>query len=250
MPMLGQFIQDINPTDMVFGLGGPIEKFYKFCEGRKGVKLNKNNQGQYFLMDDKKVDNYISKPDSQPKQGYAKYESEGLNRNKEYLRDLASGTIPKQIADKVKSGKKIARRKCKSLLYWQLIERKLPVHFLISEMNLDAVPKKAIVHKDKTRLADGTARLPENSEIGVTDAELRWVFRNRENEFVKTGIQFWDQGLDQTTFVPCGPPWENPAYMNAWLEYDLRVRQKEWRTLEWRKELSALDPEWDRILDE
>jgi hypothetical protein len=117
-------------------------------------------------------------------------------------------------------------------LYWQLILKRLRVQFVVSGLDLEAIPQKQTVAEQKR-----TGRLSSdksNKNEGITDAELRWVFRNRNVPTVQTGIQFWKTSTGERYGrpTPCEAPWDMPAYQAAWKEYELSIHQKKWVTAE------------------
>jgi hypothetical protein len=48
----------------------------------------------------------------------------------------------------------------------------------------------------------------------ITNAELRWIYRNRAKSGVQEHVQFWLNGS------PCAPPWEHSDEIKAlWAQY-------------------------------
>lgn len=244
MPLVGPPSSDILLTDMVFGLSKGIAAFYDFCEKKKGIKLNQHNQGRYYTSIQDKADKMKVVQSRKLLSGGETLgvTQDGIEKNKQYMNSLKNGNIPKKYVDTIldkemKSGigkadekyednQKYFRRKCKSILYWQLIEKHLRVHFILTRIDMNAVPQK----KNKIFKDEATSSEIETKDVGITDAELRWVFRNRTNFFVQLRVQFWiTPSNEEGKFgdpVPCIPPWEMDQYKEAWCKYDLEVKNK------------------------
>jgi hypothetical protein len=229
MPIIGDFNSDLKSTDLIFGLGDGILSMYKLYDGK--VPIDKNNQGRNYAPTERKLESFkkISVADAKSKKDpQTRFTTEGLAKNREYLDALESGQIPKKYAEsapfdgEAKAKEKFAsRRKCKSILHWQLIIKQLRVQFVVTGMDLARVPTKEIVTaQGPTQKYSSVPASKE--EYGITDAELRWVFRNRNNRLVEQNLQFWNS----TPPVPCAAPWNMTEYKDAWAKYDLSITRK------------------------
>ena len=112
-----------------------------------------------------------------------------------------------------------ARKKCKGILDYQLRVRQRPVHFVLDGFNTYYAAKK--LSYDPQNPAQSPPE--QNKEADVTNAEIRWVYRHREDPDVSRFLQFWRAG--GAGYVAVGPPWEpgNGAgikEVGAWLQYN------------------------------
>jgi hypothetical protein len=234
MPIIGQFSDELLSTDLIFGTSNGIGSLYKIYDEKK-VPVDNGNKGASFATNQKVLDQNKNKIGKESKKGPQEQFSEpGTNRNKQYLD--AFPKLPKKYADSANNDAfkdpRAIRRKCKSILYWQLILKRLRVQFVVSGLDLEAIPQKQIVANQKR-----TGRLSSdksNKNEGITDAELRWVFRNRNVPTVQTGIQFWKTSTEERYGrpTPCEAPWDMPAYQAAWKEYELSTQRKKLVTAE------------------
>jgi len=83
-------------------------------------------------------------------------------------------------------------RKCKAGLYWAA-KRNITVHFVLDDIDMDRV----VFKKDKS----------------YTASELRWLFRNKDNDNVKHVVKYWKDG----GYVPA--PWESDEGRELWENY-------------------------------
>lgn len=117
------------------------------------------------------------------------------------------------------------RKKCKGGIYHGTHVLNKTVHFCLSleqktndvvtgytDMDFSAVVKK-------TSPTDTPATATHKLRL-ITPAELRWVYRHRDDESVKKNIQFWTHGAELDKWTPCGPPWEKDDPSKAlWASY-------------------------------
>jgi hypothetical protein len=140
--------------------------------------------------------------------------------------DFKRKDAPKDTAD---SGENSAwRKKCKGGIYYGTHVLDKTVHFCLSlevktgdkvtgwtDMDFSAVVKKTSPTDTAPDTTTGKIRL-------ITPAELRWIYRHREDDSVKKNVQFWthispDAG---TKWKPCGPPWEkDQGARDLWATY-------------------------------
>lgn len=131
-----------------------------------------------------------------------------------------------------------AKRKCKGGLNWITQNTTRRIHFLLDGLEMESVPAKNFTTvpyaRDHPQGKAPAALAWTAKERSITGAELRWVYRNRNNIRVQKQIQFWKKSVKwQTTgfgkhtsvdtFSPCPPPWSDkgqPASVrNAWAAY-------------------------------
>jgi hypothetical protein len=232
MPTIKPFSKELLSTDMIFGTIKGIASLYEVYK-EQGVPVDKGNKGSSFAITDKVLvqnEKRISTPGS----GFSKA---GIARNQEYLN--AFNKLPKKYENSLKAKQSEdphqTRRKCKSILYWQLIIKGLRVQFVVSGLDLKAVPNKQIclsstegniIYSEKGR----SSKVSEK-ESAITDAELRWVFRNREVANVQKGVQFWKTSTPDRYGlpIPCEAPWDMEGSKEAWKEYELSVQKKKFQ---------------------
>lgn len=93
-------------------------------------------------------------------------------------------------------------RKCKAALVWAS-ESGVRVHFILDDIDMDEVVRKL----PNTRPPLGSAT-PTTS---ITSRELRFLYRNRNNEKISSNVRFWKEGKQ----VPA--PWETDS--TTWKRY-------------------------------
>ncbi|SHN16082.1 hypothetical protein SAMN05192549_10544 [Duganella sacchari] len=115
-------------------------------------------------------------------------------RLKSFEKSLSAHNIYKSAIEGLSSGNENTRRKCKGGLDWA-VNGNRTVHFLLDELDITAVVKK-------NNIRVGRSIYSAEKERSITGAELRWIYRNRNNPLVQNRVQFW------LAFAPCLPPWE------------------------------------------
>ena len=78
------------------------------------------------------------------------------------------------------------------------------VHFVLDGIDMDKVPTKSH-SKDRD---DGQSR-------SITGAELRWIYKHRNEQIVQDHVQFWFKKK------PTTPPWspDSAKYSDKWDQY-------------------------------
>ena len=92
------------------------------------------------------------------------------------------------------------RRKCKGGLEFAVFHRQNNIHFC-----LDGFDFEQVIHKS-TPIHDSNPG--EGKRRGVTSAELRWIYRNRNFIQVQERIYFWKIRPNSLQMEQCPPPWE------------------------------------------
>lgn len=109
------------------------------------------------------------------------------------------------------------RQKCKGGLYYACFIAKTHIHFCLEGVNCEQVVKKSFVDREGTPIdvvdKDGKFR-------AITNAELRWLYRNRDHVEVSSRVQFWRKEAD---WVACAPPWTGTGE-KLWSQYQPRRR--------------------------
>jgi hypothetical protein len=240
MPTIEPFSDELLTTDMIFGTEKGIDSLIEIYKD-KNVHVDNGNKGATFLTSENALSR--KKPDNK---GYSK---DGIARNKDYVQ--AFSELPTKYVNSIKSEQSITtgkgsyaiRRKCKSILHWQLILKGLRVQFVVSGLDLNAVPNKQIrLPKEIIEYSQkGASSSKDNKDKAITDAELRWVFRNRNVDQVRKGVQFWKSSTGDRYGKPtiCEAPWDMPAYQSAWKEYGLSIEKKRSGVTQAREELDG-----------
>lgn len=125
-----------------------------------------------------------------------------------FLRAVQAHPKYASIINSLEDSNEVIRRKCKAGLHWGTHDPEIShVHFLLDSLNQDEIVRKD--YRD-----DFLARTSGGSVIknrAITNAELRWIFRNRHDPNVREGVQFWENG------EPTSPPWETDP--TTWAKY-------------------------------
>ncbi|RJG04744.1 hypothetical protein D3870_00765 [Noviherbaspirillum cavernae] len=92
------------------------------------------------------------------------------------------------------------RRKVKGGLHWATKVAHKHVHFVLDGLDMQSVVLKNHRGKNGDRSSQGDAREVKNRAL--TGAELRWIYRNRDDSQVQQHVHFWFGG-EQVC-----PPWQ------------------------------------------
>ncbi len=135
------------------------------------------------------------------------------------------------VSGKVDSAENAAwRKKCKGGIYYGTHVLDKTVHFCLSlevktgdtVTGYTSMDFKAVVAKTSPTDTPSTATKDEKIRL-ITPAELRWVYRHREDASVQKNIQFWTHtspDAAKASWAPCGPPWESDdAAKLVWASY-------------------------------
>lgn len=186
MPFKSPYRNDFQAGDLVYGLAAPRESWLKThgaLMGKSWIDKFKTNMKFVDSSDTANID-FITTTLEHPK-----YHS--VIRTEEH----EPSTATKEHAWRTKS---------KAGLNWA-VTKKIHVHFILDKLNMKDVAKKSNkvgANVDNPTGKAGPDVSQENKMRTITNAELRWVYRNRNNPGTQDYIQFW---LDDK---PCCPPWE------------------------------------------
>jgi hypothetical protein len=92
------------------------------------------------------------------------------------------------------------RMKDKGGIWWAVNNRKR-VHFVLDGLDIEAVVKKNFAGTHDGKGSDQDATETKRKNRSITGAELRWIYRNRDNPNVQKNVQFWFE------YCPVVPPW-------------------------------------------
>ena len=111
------------------------------------------------------------------------------------------------------------RIKSKGGIEWATTVKKINVHFCLDKMLpldiMQAIVEKTWDHDGEFRKINGenlkidanggyTIKVNWEDKIrSITNAELRWIYRNKNNADVQRYVQFWSGN------IPCTPPWDH-----------------------------------------
>jgi hypothetical protein len=110
-----------------------------------------------------------------------------------------------------------AKRKCKGGLDYITRYTTKHIHFCLDEIVMDTVVNKSYASKRAVDLPVGKSNRDQYDKVrSVTGSELRWVYRNRFDQRVAQGIQFWFNDAQ------CPAPWldnNHSDWIDAWKQY-------------------------------
>ena len=109
------------------------------------------------------------------------------------------------------------RKKSKGGISWVIHYTPGHVHFCLHGLDMLQVVGKS--HNRDVPSGHSDVKL-EVKQRSITGAELRWIFRNRNNSLVKARIQFWNIIDGEDGFKAVIPPWETPEHILIWKGYD------------------------------
>jgi hypothetical protein len=123
----------------------------------------------------------------------------------------------------------VAKRRAKGGLDWITNHTDRLIHFCLDGLDIAAVASKSFAGAPPTGIGRDFPRgkAPadlawDKKERSITGAELRWIYRNKDNPRVSAQTQFWKRtpkgstpsdGVQaaEATWRACPPPWSDPA---------------------------------------
>ncbi|WOC15752.1 hypothetical protein [Pseudochrobactrum sp. MP213Fo] len=165
--------------DLIFGLDAIIDMYAENSKNFSGVLQQKIQLGYSDFSLDAYAPLQWGDAFTAPPRQYAFWGS--ITRHPKYA--SLFDDLEKENLSNVEFGM-VLGRKCKAALNWAK-EDNIRVHFLLDHIDMNAVVKKSTFHTAKP----------------ITGRELRWVYRNRDDEGVQNVIQFWKGGRRTQ------PPW-------------------------------------------
>lgn len=184
MPFNEPYHEDFEDGDLVYGLSGPRGEWIFKHGATKG-----KNWIDKFSVDMSDVDasdaaniEFITETLKHPKY-HCVMKTAGHD----------SSTQSKQHAWRTKS---------KAGLNWAVTKGK-HVHFILDDLNMKDVAEKSNTkgNPDNPTGKAGSAVSQKDKVRTITNAELRWIYRNRNDPNTQKHIQFW------LNDKPCCPPW-------------------------------------------
>lgn len=116
------------------------------------------------------------------------------------------------------------RAKSKGGLLWATTVAKKHVHFCLEGLVMEEVVNKNYPGRAGTAVGrDRPAAPGQLKERSITGAELRWIYRWRNNPDVKAYIQFWKYDSFHKKYKQVLPPWE--WHNSVWANY---IPKKVW----------------------
>lgn len=189
MPLTPPFDSKWEVGDLFYGLAKDRDALMKHLgvsfEYGVGAKIN------FFDVGD------VKEPTQQRPQDNAFF-AEWLGQHKKYSRSAGSAVYNKPLADCWRHW----REKSKGGIEWQTKVRKKNVHFCLDRMT-DPLIQHAITTKTfGDQDSDPTVKVAwDKKNRAITNAELRWIYRNRKDPDVNARVQCWEN------LKPCPPPW-------------------------------------------
>lgn len=124
------------------------------------------------------------------------------------------------------------RKKCKGGLYHCIYELQKTVHFCLGAPEKVNGEFVELNHQQIATKTDPYDRAPDTNIEKlrvITPAELRWIYRNRNEVKVQNNVQFWkplpldvSSGQKDQKWAACGAPWADDgmeATRNTWASY-------------------------------
>ncbi|MBR7651966.1 hypothetical protein KCX83_06470 [Brucella oryzae] len=204
MPFYPEFKRQFVAGDLVYGLfeqrGVYANKYKEFFASK--TPMNISTIDQYAISDAERdmLERKRIMPTNQ-----AEF-SEFTSRHHKYHSILSSKFI--RFEDRYIYNDDVLKRKCKSGLGW-MVDSKMTVHFILDGINMTEVVNKSNI-QDKRGCTSGGSTLRS-----ITGAELRWIYRNRNDINVQRRVQFWNKGQ------PVSPPWFGVG-KELWDQYEPR----------------------------
>jgi hypothetical protein len=218
MPFGSKFSQPraYKAGDFIFGLNDAVNKFkQKHVSGKSGPSDAVVTVRQFTNV----IDDIGRFSDDRFDQNYA-YLDSMLNHPKYHSavvsRDL--GIFTKEQPGGEGSNESF-RRKSKGALNF-LVSQEKYIHFILDGLEIDDVAEKQnfVNKQDKSPQLVSSGGPPKYRD--VTGAELRWIFRHKDDPATQKCVQFWLKD----NF--CAAPWEMQEYQQAWTEYGLKSAKK------------------------
>jgi len=221
MPFVQPFREKFKPGDLIYGLDAPRKLFYEQREKivnndlyfidhyalRSELVILKSIARHYderrdeiekkkVLQEVEAVKNRLKK--NGEKEIYNNFLAH-LSGHEKYRSTLDSnnyrlGSLPKFWGQKVKGG--LSWVTSDSLGIYEILGRSITIHFILDGISMFDVIKKTSHYK-----------------TNITPKELRWIYRHRNDVYVRERIQFWLKGK------PVSPPWEGDN-ASAWSAYN------------------------------
>lgn len=103
----------------------------------------------------------------------------------------------------------VARRKCKTGIDYICRNASGTIHFCLDGLDIFAVAAKSYDGPGARDNPKGKAHDQAwfEKSRSITGAEIRWVYRHRNDVAIRSRIQFWNRESGQ--WVPCPPPWDD-----------------------------------------
>lgn len=210
--------------DLLYGLAGPRAEFAAAIHADAHHTIDQYeiatvDRGSVGIMHDP---DFVAALAIHPKYGSVVADADaGWDLSKQYQWD----------ADRV-GMTALAKRKCKGGLNWITHNTFRHIHFCLDGLDLVAAASKNYNGAGTADAPIGKAPLGTDVYVkarSITGAELRWVYRNRNDPRVSGQIQFWKRKVSWATgarvedgWEQCLPPWSigsNPAVRAAWAAY-------------------------------
>lgn len=200
--------------DFIFGLAEAVAKFKKNVDPTKGslsqpvttVRQMTNVIDDLSKFDDDRFD-----------QNYA-YLNSLLNHPK-YHTAVVSRRLGLSIAGQPggEGSNEAFRRKSKGALNYLISEGKF-LHFILDGLDMNDVVTKVNFQNKQDKSPQPTS-YGTHKYRDVTGAELRWIYRHREDPNTQEAVQFWLKDK------PCDAPWDQLGGSQAWSDYGLARAQ-------------------------
>jgi hypothetical protein len=199
MPFHPPFREAAKPNDLVYGLAKPRTDYRQNCPGfKEGFDVINNYR---ITQDDMK--NHPEAPEREDE--FLQHVAQHPKYSSILKKDFDPWGNPIDLHENEK-----IRRKCKAGLNWGTHDSQgTHVHFVLDSIGQEDVVKKSYW----SSVNGGDSGTGDLKERAVTNAELRWIFRNRHDPQVAERVQFWKD------MKPTLPPWEIDTLRSTWETY-------------------------------
>jgi hypothetical protein len=197
--------RDYTAGDFIFGLNDAVNTFKATHDGTKGSLTTPVTTVRQLTN---VIDDIMKFDDGRFDQNYA-YLDSVLNHPK-YHTSVVSRSLDLSTKGQVggEGSNEAFRRKSKGALNW-LISQKQHLHFVLDKLDMEGVvTKENFKPKPSEPTTSGGHKYRD-----VTGAELRWIFRHKDDPNTQEAVQFW------LANAQCVAPWDQPAFRDLWMRY-------------------------------
>lgn len=189
MPFSFDVFPTINDTDLIYGLWKERYKYWNTGPFRS--LKGQNTIDSYHI-----TDNEIASVSDPEKISYKNDEFiQYISNHEKYSSIQSVRSVNGYIGWVYAEPEIVLGRKCKAGLGWAS-ENDIHVNFVLDKIDMNEVV-------DKTS--------ESSMAKSFTSRELRYLYRNRNNEKIRNNVQFWNEGK------PVKPPWETDP--ETWSKY-------------------------------
>jgi hypothetical protein len=194
--------------DFIFGLAEAVSSFKKVNDKTKGSLSQPVNTVKQLTN---VIDDLSKFSDDRFDQNYAYLDS--LLNHPKYHTAVVSRKLSLSTSDKPggEGSNEAFRRKSKGALNY-LISQGKSLHFILDGLDMAGVAGKVNFPTKQDKSPQPTSDGPPKYS-DVTGAELRWIYRHRDDPNTQRAVQFWMKSLQ------CDAPWDQIKFKDVWSKY-------------------------------